>query len=248
MRGTSMNKEIAAARTNGIFSIIVATITGLFLIISTLITSHSANDLKNDYKELQISQVGLESRINALQEEVSNLKEQSKADQTAINTLREQNSILEEELKSLSAPEVSIFDLNTVNPNEEYWFNHSDDYSPECFVDKDGAEYLTAHISFHHGTDKEEVFNPTYPLNNEYSICSGKMVWSSVNEFSDKEAWLEFYSEDRLLFHTEKITADSGPVTFAFSVKGIKELKIVKNGTEPSYGRLVIIYPYLNLK
>ena len=252
-----MNKEIISALINAkstiISATIGATISGVFLIISTIITP-STNDLKNDYKELQINQVELESKINILQEEYSRLKEQSESERQTINNLKEQNEILEEEInrlkeeiKLLNVQKISIFDLEATNSNEEYWFNHSDGYSSECFADKDGHEYLTAHISFHHGTDKKDILNPTYLLNNKYSLCEGQIVWSAVNENSKETAWIEFYSGDTLLYTTKKITSDSAPEDFSFSVKGVKELKIVKNGTESSYGRLIIIYPYLNL-
>lgn len=249
-----MDKEIIAAWINGKSAIIGAAIGGICLIISAIIGLFSTNDLKNDYKELQLNQIELEGKINTLQEEYSKLEEQSEIEKQTINNLKEQNKIweeeinnLKEEIKTLGIHKISIFDLEATNSDERNWFNYSDGYSSECFVDKDGNEYLTAHMSFHHGTDKRDILNPTYLLDNEYSLCEGQIVWSLVNEDSKEKAWIEFYSGDTLLYTTKAITADSEPVDFTFSIEGVKELKIVKNGTEPSYGRLTIIYPYLNL-
>ena len=62
------------------------------------------------------------------------------------------------------------------------------------------------------------------------------MICSSVNGDSQEKAWLEFYSGDQFLGSTDPI-----------DIKGVKELTIVRNGTESDYGHLTIIYDYLNL-
>lgn len=246
-----MNKEVIAAWINGKASIISTIISGIFLIISTLIASY---DLKKDYRELQITQFELESKINTLQEDLSKLEGKNEVEEKTINNLKEQIQVLEEEtnnlkdeVKLLNKEKISIFDLEAINSDQEYWFNYSSGHSSECFTDIHGKNYLTAHMSFHHGTDKKDVLNPSYLLDNKYSLCEGQIVWSAVNGDSKETAWIQFYSGDKLLYTTDPITVDSEPEDFTFSVEGVKELKIVKNGTEPSYGRLVIIYPYLNL-
>lgn len=40
----------------------------------------------------------------------------------------------------------SVFDLPAINNNEKYWFDHSDQYPSECFIDTDGIEHYTGII------------------------------------------------------------------------------------------------------
>ncbi len=48
-----------------------------------------------------------------------------------------------------STPEIehdntkSIFDLPAINSNEKYWFDHSDQYDSDCFIDINGIEHYT---------------------------------------------------------------------------------------------------------
>lgn len=73
------------------------------------------------------------------------------------------------------------------------------------------------------------------------------MICSSVNGDSQEKAWLEFYSGDQFLGNTDPIDINSGSKPFTIDIKGVKELTIVRNGTESDYGYLTIIYDYLNL-
>lgn len=246
--------EVAAAIINGKHVVIAAFITGIFTLFNAIISTVNIN-LKNDYEELQLNKSDLEEEINILQEKYNKLNIQIEDDKQDIENLKKQNENFEqeinrlnEEIESLNVSKISIFDLDAMDSNEKYWFDHSDDFPISCFTDVANHEHIATHIGFHYETNKQEITNPTYQLNGEYSICEGQIVWSIANDDPAAKAWIEFYSSDTLIHTTESLDAENNPDTkFIFSVKGVNELKIVKNGTEPYYGRLAIIYPYLDL-
>ncbi|MDE6184975.1 MAG: hypothetical protein K2G39_06065 [Lachnospiraceae bacterium] len=231
-----MSEDTKAAQTSGKFTVISAIIGGGCVIIAAIFGMFSINiNMKNDYKELQFNNSELVEKINALQIEFDKLKVQLEAGEQEINNLKN-------EMEALKESKISIFDLDAMNTNEQYWFDYSDGHSSECFIDTNNVDYLTAHMGFHYRTNKEEILNPTYQLNDNYSICEGKIIWSAANEDSKEKAWIEFYSEDTLIYTTAPIDINNKSTDFSFSIKGVKELKIVKNGTEPLYGEMVIIY------
>ncbi len=221
-------------RYNIISAIIGAIVGGFFTLVCTHISITNTN----------ISDNSLQEKYDALTEEYLALKEENKN----LNTEITQLSIAKESTNEVQPIDnKSVFDLPAINSNEKYWFDHSDQYPPECFIDTDGIEHYTGIICFHYGSNKNNILNPTYQLDDAYSECVGEMVCSSVNGDSQEKAWLEFYSGDQFLGRTDPIDINSDPIQFTIDIKGVKELTIVRNGTESDYGYFTIIYDYLNL-
>lgn len=222
---------------------VIAAIIGVF--------SYNINTQNDGYEEVKLDNLALAKQVKELQEECKYLREQYIILEQNITDLQNEIENFNTESPQTIETSKSIFDLepikNDMNSNDKYWFNHSDGYSPECFVDEDGVEYYTAYMGFHYGTDKKDILNPTYQLNNNFSVCKGEIIWSKTNENSKAKAWIEFYSGDTLIYTTDPVDKDNKSAKFDFSVEGVYQLKIVKNGTESQYGNLTVIYPYLNL-
>jgi len=228
-------------RYNIISAIIGAIVGGFFTLVCTHIsitnTNLSYNSLQEEYAVLTEEYLALKEENNKLHNEIKDL-----------NTEVTQLSIAKENTNEMQPIDnKSVFDLPAINSKEKYWFDHSDQYPPECFIDTDGLEHYTGTICFHYGSNKNNILNPTYQLDDAYSECVGEMVCSSVNGDSQEKAWLEFYSGDQFLGSTDPIDINSGSKPFTIDIKGVKELTIVRNGTESDYGYFTIIYDYLNL-
>lgn len=229
------------------------------------------NDWEIAYNELHEDFDELNNKNNSLSREVTTLKnsmEQYFPLETENESLKEEISELKKEIQLLATGDtqgytkedldfksfsndnlkkVSIFDLDTFKGNNS-WCKATHKYQ---YTDTYDNEYPNAYFDSHYATTKEDDYKaPTYLLDKKYVICEGQITWSKESKNLDGSAWIEFYSDDNLIYTTEPITADSRVLTFSFSVEGIEKLTIVKTGSRNEnivYDRAYIIYPYLNL-
>ena len=196
------------------------------------------DSLEENYNILMSEHNSLQSKFEQVNNELQELKN---------NINNSENEVISEQtLATRTGKKVSIFDMDTITGNAD-WNNHSYYSNEDCFIDTYGNEYLTAYVSHHRGSDKNSAC--TYSLDSNYSICEGKIAWAKNDKDSTESAWIEFYSDDESepIYVTNKITASSEPLTFSFSVEGVKKLIVVKNGTSGPYSSSWIIYPYFNL-
>lgn len=195
--------------------------------------------LYEENRSLSVENESLKEEIVQLQKEVENAKVDL--------TIQQDNTLVEPEGASEETEKiVSIFNLDTIK-GTPYWRNHSYYTDKDIFTDTYGNEYLTAYIGHHTGSDINSSVTPTYLLDNKYSLCRGEIAWSKKDKNSTATAWIEFYSGDQLIYITEKITVDSRPFSFSFSVEGVEKLTIVRNATNSNTVNSWIIYPYLEL-
>lgn len=195
------------------------------------------NDLESDLSQYDLL---VEENIS-LKDEVLDLKEQLR---TLSNTSIGSDSNSEEILPSESGKKVSIFDLDTFK-GEQYWFDRSYNFSDYDFIDTYGNEYLTARVTYHGTTDIANSSCPIYLLDNKYSLCQGQIAWPKSYKNYDGSVWIDFYSDNKLIYSTEPITSDSRVETFEFSIENIEKLTVVTNGSTNT--GILIIYPYFNL-
>lgn len=204
------------------------------------------DDLKNNmeqYSSLADENNSLRSEISELQNELQIVKENIANRETSMP--KEDNQVETKPIPQDSGKKVSIFDLDTFK-GDAYWHNSSY-YDSENFIDTYGTEHLTAYVAFHKKIEKNSTLSITYLLDNQYSVCEGEIAWSKRDKNSKESAWIEFYSDDILLYQTEVITADSRPFSFSFDVSDVEKLTIVRNGSGNQYNSVMIIYPYFNL-
>lgn len=222
------------------------------------------NQLQSDYNELKDNNNELQNKVNSLEAELSSynsLVEENKQLKNDVESLQSEVDSFKNKYKNIiptvasgnvnkdsSNKKASIFDLVTVTGNPG-WYSRSDYSNNDIFIDTYGNEYLNAYVSHHKETDKNSSRACTYLLDNNYSVCEGKIAWSKSSEDSKEGAWIEFYSEGEPdpIYITDKITAESEPLSFSFNVQGVEKLIIVKNGTSSQYSSACIIYSYFNL-
>lgn len=195
------------------------------------------SSLDEEYSLLLSENESLKEKISQLQNELENMK---------VNSDNPQNNMLFESdtTSDYTEKRVSIFTLDTFK-GKPGWYNNSYYSDKDVFTDTYGNEHFTAYVGHHSGRDINYSYNPTYLLDNKYSTCEGEIAWAKNDKNSKETAWIEFYSGDELIYITDKITVDSRPLTFSFSVDGIEKLTIVRNATGSSSSW--IIYSYLNL-
>lgn len=202
-------------------------------------TDENNLSLNEKNESLLAENESLKDEINQLKNELENMKSSSNnSDSLQNNTLPESNMPSEE-----TGKRVSVFNLDTFK-GKTSWYNHSYYTNIDVFTDTYGNEYLTAYVGLHSGRDLDYSYNPTYLLDNKYSTCEGEIAWSKSDKNSKETAWIEFYSGNELIYTTEKITVDSRPLPFSFSVKGIEKLTIVTNATGSKTAW--VVYPYLD--
>lgn len=193
--------------------------------------------LKNQNSTLISENESLKIEVSQLQNELQNMKANSDTSKHDISP--ETNTSSDE-----TGEKVSIFSLDTFK-GESGWYDLSYYSSKDVFTDTYGTEYLTAYVGHHSGRDINYSYNPTYLLDYKYTTFEGQIAWSKSDKNSKETAWIEFYSDNELIYITDKITVDSRPLSFSFSVEGIEKLTIVRNATNSSSSW--IVYPYLNL-
>lgn len=137
--------------------------------------------------------------------------------------------------------EVSVFNMS-IFQGVASWLSRSHvKVSKSDFIDTYDNEYLSAYLGYH---DISSEKGTTYLLDGNYSKCEGEFVWPKNRKNSDGSIWIEFYSEDNLVYQTDPITATDKAMAFEFSVTGVEKLTIVRKGTARA---VYAIYPYLNL-
>lgn len=234
------------------------------LITQTDQSEEEYENLKNTYSDLEKENDNLQDRLSALESELTQydlLVEENSSLETEISELkRELKSLKKNETKestednneediisNKSNKKVSIFDLDTFKgktgwERATYVLEYTDTYD---------NQYPNAYIASHYATTKEDgYYVPIYLLDNKYSLCEGQIAWSKSSKNLDGSSWIEFYSDNELIYATDPITADSRVLTFSFSVEGVEKLTILRNGTRSdyiAYDTAYMVYPYLNL-
>ncbi len=137
---------------------------------------------------------------------------------------------------------VSIFTLETFKGSGG-WRDSS--HSQSSFTDTYGNVYSSAYEAQHvySGTASRDK-SPVYLLDYNYSKCEGQLAWPREQKDKEGSIWIEFYSDDELIYITEKVSADDRALAFEFDVSGVEKLKICRKTTIPF---VYAIYPYLNL-
>lgn len=194
------------------------------------------SSLDKENKLLLEENESLTSELNKLQNEIENMT--NNLDSQKSTTPHSSDTIPDE-----TGNKVSVFTLDTFKGNPG-WLNISYYTDKIVFTDTYDTEHLTSYIGHHFGKDINSTYNPTYLLDKKYSSCEGEIAWSKSDKNSKETAWIEFYSGDELIYITEKITVDSRPLAFSFSVDDVEKITILRNATGGSSSW--IIYTYLD--
>ncbi len=198
------------------------------------LSSSNNNSILKDENE------SLKNEINELRSEIQSLK----------NNNQEQETQNAPDLSSSDiqfGEKVSIFDMETFRGGNGWEIaTYKSDYT-----DTYGNEYIPSYIAQHYASEKNDRFMPTYLLDKKYSICEGQIAWTKRCKNSDEKAWIDFYSDDKLIYSTDKITATDRALNFSFSIENLDTLTIIQNSTKEAdldfANYVYIIYPYLNL-
>lgn len=211
--------------------------------------------LREQNKLLLSEKESLSVQIEQLQDEIRRLKDNSNTQNSVEQNAGKQSVLAQDSFDENNTPavdvesfdqKISIFDLDA---SREKSFSY--DYSAVYLgsndignnIDTYGYEYSTGCLRFHSTRPTEET-TPTYVLNQEYTMCEGKIAWLKRYKNSPGSIWIEFYEGDSLIYKTESIEALDGAMRFEFSVEGCNELTVVANSSNMN---MYVIYPYFNL-
>lgn len=249
-----MDEQTNAAKITGKFTVISTIITGICVIMSAFIGIFSFNvNIENDvllerYEKIYLENEYLKEKNSDLQNQILSLTEENEALKILLSSDNDvKGGNFGNEVSTNSSTNiVSIFDLDTFR-GEGGWHKSIDDID---YTDTYDNEYVTSYWGKHYAVTKNIEYSfPTYLLDNKYSICYGQMAWSKGSKNIEGSAWLEFYSDDKCIYMTEPISADSKILDFSFSVEGLEKLTIVRNATKDmnDWDKIHIVYPHLNL-
>lgn len=193
---------------------------------------------QSEYMELAQQLEEYESKITDLQKELEQYK-----DRTDDNTNADMGN-------DSGDKTVSITTLETFQ-GVETWWDYSDipnfrSISSYNFIDTYGNEYPDSNLAEHSYLREKNKFTPVYLLDGKYSKCEGMIAWPKSDKNEEGSVWIEFYSEDELIYQTDPMSASDRALSFAFSVEGIEKLTVVKKAARET-GIIYIIYPYFNL-
>lgn len=143
-----------------------------------------------------------------------------------------------------NANKVSVFTLDTFQGIGGWYDRSHVTLNNSDFFDVYGNEYLTGRVGTHNISSLDNKFIPVYLLGGKYSSCEGEFAWPKNRKDPEGKIWIEFYSDDNLIYQTDPITENDGPLNFEFSVVGVEKLTIIRNST---INKVRAIYSYLNL-
>jgi len=188
--------------------------------------------LKEEKEQLIEENISNSNKIEQLQKEIKELtnKSENQAQNDVVNSYTDEND-----------SKVSIFTLETFS-GRGGWRDSS--YSQSSFTDTYGNVYSSAYEAYHVYSTTPGDKPPVYLLDNNYSKCEGQLAWPKERKDKEGSIWIEFYSDDELIYTTEKVSADDRALAFEFDVSGVEKLKICRKASVPS---VYAIYPYLNL-
>lgn len=201
---------------------------------------------KDEINELQSGNEQYKDEINKLQSENERYKDEMNKLQTELNNYR----IRYGEISIDNYETVSIFTLDTFQ-GSELWYNKENtsdlkSFFEGNFIDTYGIEYPHANLAKHYFRNTMENNSTTYLLDYNYTKCEGKIAWPKCDKNEKGNAWIEFYSDDELIYSTEPISASNRALHFEFNVEDLEKLTVVKKAKEET-SIIYIIYPYFNL-
>lgn len=242
-------KEVLISLLSGIIGVLITIGYQHFLAppqsFTFIIEGEEVEVTQSEYMELAEQLKEYENKITDLQNELDQYKE---ADRPLNMDSSSDNNVKKDDRNSDEA--VSIITLETFQGSESWW-NSSDapsfrSFSDSNFIDTYGNEYPDSYVSEHYYINGRNKFSPTYLLDGNYSKCEGKIAWSKSDKNRDGSIWIEFYSEDELIYKTDPMVASDRALSFEFDVEGVEKLTVVKKATRET-GSIYIIYPYFNL-
>lgn len=212
-------------------------------------------NIQNNLKELEYKNSELENDNIQLESENVQLKKNNELLENENTKLQNENTQLKIKVKDLedkideiighndsNDDQVSIFTLETFSGDGRW---RSSTYSNSSFTDTYGNTYPSAYEAYHIWENSSTPHDPpVYLLDKKYSKCIGQLAWPKEQKDMEGRIWIEFYSDDELLYKTEKISAEDRVLTFEVNVENVEKLKIYRMATRPS---VRAIYPYLTL-
>lgn len=215
------------------------------------------NDLSDEYNQVKTLYENESYTYTLLQEENDQLKNEIAQSQNEINDLQNeikkmiesnsdntQSTATNSDNDNSATNKVSIFTMSTFQGIGGWYDRSHVTLNNSNFIDTYDNEYLSACVGGHGIRTINSNNLPTYLLNGSYSKCQGQFAWPKSKKNYEGSIWVEFYSDDILLYQTDAITATDKAISFEFSVEGVEKMTIIRNGTVKN---LSAIYPYLDL-
>ena len=218
-------------------------------------------NLKSKYEKSNVDETATKEIISKLQSENSQIQQENLQLQDDLIDLKREIANLQNTLE-LYKERYGYLNMDTANENKTVsiitletfqgvasWYNSS--HAPKSIgssnsVDTYGNEYPDSYLATHFHLNDKDKYTPTYLLDGKYSKCEGKIAWSKSDKNTEGSVWIEFYSDDELIYQTDPISASDRALSFEFSVKEIEKLTVVQKATRKA-GYIYIIYPYFNL-
>lgn len=207
------------------------------------------NEINNKeiVRNLQLENDQIQNKNIQLQDDIENFKSELANLQNESEQYRERYGSLNMDTDNENET-VSIINLETFQGSETWWNSSDNSMFPgnNNFIDTYGKEYPNSHLAQHFHLNDKDKHAPTYLLDGNYSKCEGKIAWPKSDKNEEGSVWIDFYSENELIYQTEPMSASDRALSFEFNVEGIEKLTIVKKATSQT-GIIYIIYPYFNL-